>query len=301
MATPNNTRIKKLGKLTVRDFFARFPDEEACLNHIFEVRYGVRHVCRACGVEGTFHKLSNRRAFSCSSCGDHVYPTAGTIFQDTRTPLQVWFYAIYLFVTTRHGVSGKELERSLGVTYKTAWRMGMQIRKLMEKADGFEMLQGHVEADEAYVGGHRPGKRGRGAAGKTIVFGMAQRDGRIVTETIPNVKKATLREAILRNVERGTIVSTDELINYSLLKDDGYKHGVVTHGRKEWRYYDYRHKAWHHTNSVEGFWKLFKDSVRSTHIQISAKHMDCYLGEFTFRANHRQMENAMFDLLIGAV
>ena len=85
----------------------------------------------------------------------------GPIFQDTRTPLQVWFYAIYLFVTTRHGVSGKELQRTLGVTYKTAWRMGQQIRVLMAKADGFEMLKGHVELDEAYVGGYQPGKQAR--------------------------------------------------------------------------------------------------------------------------------------------
>jgi transposase len=118
-----------------------------------EARYGLRHTGQACGVEGTFHKLTGRRAFSCSSCGDHVYPCAGTIFQDSRTPLRVWFYAIYLFVTTRHGVSGKELERTLGVTYKTAWRVGQQIRSLMTKADGFEKLQGHVEVDEAYVGG----------------------------------------------------------------------------------------------------------------------------------------------------
>jgi transposase len=131
-------------KLTAEEFFARFPDEETCLTHIMEVRYGQRHICGACGVEGTFHKLANRRAFSCAHCGDHVYPTAGTIFQDTRTPLQVWFYAIYLFVTTRHGVSGKELERVLGVTYKTAWRMGQQIRQLMITADNFDVLRGHV-------------------------------------------------------------------------------------------------------------------------------------------------------------
>jgi transposase len=202
---------KNLGRLTVKEFFERFPDDNACLNRVMEVRCGHRHVCGKCGVEGTFHKLANRRAFSCAHCGDHVYPTAGTIFEDTRTPLQVWFYAIYLFVTTRHGVSGKELERILGVTYKTAWRMGHQIRKLTIKADGFETLKGHVELDEAYVGGHRPGKRGRGAAGKTIVFGMKERDGRMVAESVPNVRKNTLREATLRNVEKGSIVSTDEL------------------------------------------------------------------------------------------
>ena len=143
-------------KLTVEEFFARLPDEETCLAHIMEVRYGQRHVCGACGVEGTFHKLANRRAFSCAHCGDHVYPTAGTIFQDTRTPLQVWFYAIYLFVTTRHGVSGKELERMLGVTYKTAWRMSQQIRQLMITADNFDVLRGHVGLDEAFGRSPRP-------------------------------------------------------------------------------------------------------------------------------------------------
>lgn len=288
-------------KLTVRQFFARFPDDDACLNHVMEVRYGMRHECRKCGKDATFHKITERKAFSCSACGDHVYPCAGTIFQDSRTSLQSWFYAIYLFVTTRHGVSGKELQRSLGVTYKTAWRMGQQIRDLMGDVDGFTMLQGHVELDEAYVGGHRPGKRGRGAAGKTIVMGLKERDGRLTTEVIPNVKKDTLREVVLNNVEKGAIVSTDELMSYGLLEGDGYKHGTVEHGEKEWSYYDYRHDATHHTNHVESFWKLFKASVRGTHIHISSKHMQRYLNEFSFRSNHRKMQNAMFDLLISRV
>ncbi len=286
-------------KLTVRQFFARFPDDEACLNHVMEVRYGMRHECRKCSKDATFHKITGRRAFSCSACGDHVYPGAGTIFEDSRTSLQSWFYAIYLFVTTRHGVSGKELQRSLGVTYKTAWPMGQQIRDRMGNVDGFTMLQGHVELDEAYVGGHRPGKRGRGAAGKTIVMGLKERDGRLTTEVIPDIKKATLREVVLNNVEKGAIVSTDELYSYGLLTSEGYKHGTVKHGEKEWSYYDYRHDATHHTNNVESFWKLFKASVRGTHIHISSKHMQRYLNEFAFRSNHRRMQNAMFDLLIS--
>jgi transposase len=147
-----------------------------------EVRYGLRHVCAKCGKDSTFHKLADRRAFSCAHCGNHVYPCAGTIFQDSRTPLQSWFYAAYLFIVTRHGVSGKELQRELGVTYKTAWRMGDQIRKLMASAGDFAMLKGHVELDEAYVGGRRPGKRGRGAEGKTIVMGMAQRGEKIAAQ-----------------------------------------------------------------------------------------------------------------------
>lgn len=289
-------------KLTVRQFFAEFSDDDACLKRVMEVRYGLRRVCEKCGKEATFHKLTERRAYSCSNCGDHVYPCAGTIFQDSRTSLQTWFYAIYLFVVTRHGVSGKELQRSLGVTYKTAWRMGQQIRDLMGSAQEFAMLKGHVELDEAYIGGvRRGGKRGRGAEGKTIVMGMAEREGRIATQVIPNIKKATLRGVVLKNVEPGSIVSTDELMSYGLLTGDGYKHGTVKHGEKEWSYYDYRHDAIHNTNRVESFWKLFKKSIASTHIHISAKHANRYLGEFSFRSNHRVMANAMFDILIAAL
>jgi transposase len=266
------SKTQKLGRLTVGEFFARFPDDDACLSHIMEVRYGLRHICR----------------------GDHVYPGAGTIFQDSRTPLRVWFYAIYLFVTTRHGVSGKELERTLGVTYKTAWRMGQQIRSLMTKADGFEKLKGHIEVDEAYVGGYQPG-RGLHTTNKTIVLGLKQRGGRLNAEVIPNIKMGTLQKALRRHVEKGATVSTDELRSYNLLKLDGYTHGNVTHSAKQYWQGDYS------TNGIESFWNLFKNSVRSTHIHVSPKYMDRYLGEFTFRSNHREMSNAMFDLLISAV
>jgi len=295
-----DTKLQQLGRLTVREFFARFPDEGACLNHIMEVRYGVRHTCSACEVYGTFHKLAERRAFSCAHCGHHVYPTAGTIFQDTRTPLQVWFYAVYLFVTTRHGVSGKDLQRTLGVTYKTAWRMGQQIRVLMAKADGFAEMQGHVEIDETYVGGYRAGKSGIGT-NKTIVMGIVERGGRTIAKTVPNLKMDSVRPFIYENIKAGSAVSTDEASIYDLLSSAGYDHKSVNHSKKQWRKFNYRRDEYHHTNSVEGFWRLFKNSIKSTHIHVSPKYMDRYLREFTFRSNHRQMTNAMFDLLISAV
>ena len=182
------SKVSNVQPFSVREFFAEFADDDASLKRVMEVRYGLRHVCGKCGVEATFHKLTERRAYSCAACGAHVYPCAGTIFQDSNTPLQTWFYAIYLFIATRHGVSGKELQRTLGVTYKTAWRIGHQIRTLMASADEFEILKGHVELDEAYVGGHRLGKRGRGAEGKTIVMGMAERGGKIAAQTIQNIK-----------------------------------------------------------------------------------------------------------------
>jgi transposase-like protein len=165
----------------------------------------------------------------------------------------MWFYAIYLFVTTRHGVSGKELQRQLGVTYKTAYRIGIQIRKLMESADIQGLLTGHIEMDEAYVGGRRSGgKRGRGAPGKTIVMGMKERGGRIAAQVIPDVRMPTLRGVVLENVEPGSVVSTDELMSYGLLTGDGFIHGSVKHGAKEWSYYDYRTGETYSTNSIEG-------------------------------------------------
>jgi len=297
-----NFRESNVVEFSVREFFERFPSDDACLEHVMEVRYGLRHPCAKCLNLSTFHRLTDRPAYSCAHCGNHVYPCAGTIFQDTRTPLQMWFYAIYLFVTTRHGVSGKELQRTLGVTYKTAYRIGMKVRELIGKADGFEMLQGHVELDEAYVGGRRKGgKRGRGAPGKTIVMGLAERGGRKEAVVIPDIKTETLKAVVTGAVEPGSIVSTDELYSYNLLTGDGFKHGQVKHGEGDYAHYDYRVGDFVHTNTVESFWRLFKNSIRSTHIHVSAKHMQKYLDEFTFRSNRRAMKNAMFDLLIGAI
>lgn len=290
-------------KMTVKEFFQRFPTDNECLAHVMNVRFGLRHVCRKCGVNATFHLLTERRAYACASCGDHLYPCAGTIFQDSRTSLQSWFYAIFLFVTTRHGVSGKELQRTLGVTYKTAWRMGQQIRILMDKANGFEMMQGHVEADETYIGGKKGGK-GKGCGYKkhlTIVAAVVEREGRIAAEVIDGATTANLKRIITTNVEKGSIVTTDELPSYHLLTKEGYVHGAVNHKRKEWARKGVKTGVIHHTNSVEGFWRLFKASMKSTHIHVSKKYMNRYLNEFTFRANHRAKGNAMFDLLIASV
>jgi transposase len=144
-------------------------------------------------------------------------------------------------------------------------------------------------------------RRGRGAEGKTIVVGMKERGGRLVAEIIPDVKKATLRGVVARNIATGATVSTDELLSYGLLDGDGYLHGAVRHSAKEWSYYDYRTGAKHHTNSVEGFWRHFKASVRGTHIHISQKHMAKYLSEFSYRANNVARRNAMFDHLIASL
>jgi transposase-like protein len=300
--TDFGSKASNVQAFSVRQFFQRFPNDDACLEHVMTVRYGLRHTCRKCGVvDATFHKLAKRPAYVCAHCGDHVYPCAGTVFQDSKTPLTVWFYAIYLFVTTRHGVSGKELQRQLGVTYKTAYRIGMQIRKLISNVDEFTALKGHVEIDEHFAGGRMARSEGNPRDNKTIIVGMKERGGSMRTEVVPDTTRATLRRVVLENVQPKTTVSTDEHHGYNLLAGDDYQHGTVRHGAKEWAKTDPETGVRHHVQHVESFWRLFKYSVKSTHIHVSAEHMQSYLDEFTFRSNHRQMGNAMFDLIIGAV
>ncbi len=157
-----------MSKLTVEQFFERFPTDDACLDRIMNVCYGMRHTCMKCSVvDSTFHRLANRRAYSCAHCGVHLYPCVGTIFQDSSTKLQLWFYAIYLIVVVRHVVSAKELERQLGVTYKCAWRMGHKIREQIQKTDFHRKLVELVEIDEAYVAAN--GRANAGTEEKTIV------------------------------------------------------------------------------------------------------------------------------------
>jgi transposase-like protein len=191
---------------TIFGFLRQFPNDAACLAHLFEVRFGQGYVCPDCRKPGRWYPLTKRRAYTCQWCGHHLYPCVGTPFEASRTPLVSWFFAICLFTTSRHGVAAKELERQLGVTYKTAWRMAHEIRKHMAAVDGEEPLSGIVEVDETYVGGHRPGKPGRGAAGKTIIVGMVERDGDVVTKVVPNVRKGTVEPIIEANVERGSTV-----------------------------------------------------------------------------------------------
>src|SRR5208337_610516 len=154
--------MKEKASLTIREFFALYPSDEACLTHLFEARFGQGHHCPKCGKQSKWYRIKAERAYSCQWCGHHLHPTAGTPFEDSRTPLQLWFYAIYLFTTSRHGVPAMELMRQLGVTYKTAWRMGHEIRKHITEVDGEFPLFGQVEVDETYVGGYRPGVKGRG-------------------------------------------------------------------------------------------------------------------------------------------
>ena len=281
--------------LTVTDFFRQFPTDDACLEHLWEVRFGDEVECQKCGKVGKFYRLSKELAYSCPRCGHHIHPMVGTPFAKSHTPLQKWFYAMYLFTTTRHGVPAKELQRQLGVTYKTAWRMGHEIRKYMARVDGETPLGGIVEVDETYIGGKRSGgKRGRGAPNKTVVFGMLERGGDVMTKVVPNVRKKTLQPIIKGNVEQGSTVNSDELKSYSGLSKAGFEHETVNHSAGEYVDGDC------HVNGIEGFWARMKLSIRGTHVHVSRKHLQKYVKEFEYRHNMRKRPDLMFDRLLAA-
>ena len=160
-----------MDKFTFKDFNEKYPDDNACLSEIFENRYGHLKTCPSCKKETKFHKVSDRKCYACQYCGFQIHPLANTIFHKSETSLKSWFYAIFLFANSKNGVSGKELQRQLGVTYKTAWRIAKQIRLLF--SSDIRKLSNTVEANETYIGGKGRGKRGRGAENKTAVFGLA--------------------------------------------------------------------------------------------------------------------------------
>lgn len=279
-------------QFAVQDFFKRFPDDDSCLEHLMQIRFGTELDCPKCGKHGKFTRVRKIPAYQCAWCGHHIHPMVGTPFQASRTPLQKWFYAMYLFTTSRHGVPAKELQRQLSVTYKCAWRMGHEIRKYLGKVDGNPPLCGTVEVDETMIGGKRPGKRGRGAAGKTVVFGMLEKSGSAMTHVVPDVKRKTLYPLVEASIERGATIHSDELRSYATLASRGYKHESVNHGRGEYA------RNGVHVNGLEGFWARLKLSIRGTHIHVSAKHLDKYLAEFEYRHNMRKYPEVMFSRLL---
>ena len=269
----------KMQRYTIRDFEREFPNDDACLEWLREFLYPEGIFCKKCEKVTKHHKVASRKSFSCDACGHHVHPTADTIYHKSSTSLRLWFYATYLMASTRCGISAKQLERELGVTYKTAWRMFKQVRSMLEESD--IPLSGEVEVDETYVGGKRKGTRGRGAAGKTIVAGAVERKGRVRAKVVPNVQAATLVPFIEARVLSESTVVSDELGSYNRLSSKGYNHRRIYHAAKIYVDGDV------HTNTIDGFWSLLKRGPAGVYHAVGADYLQHYVDEYSFRYNHR--------------
>jgi transposase-like protein len=255
--------------------------------------------CTKCKRLSIFYPVTNRTSYVCKYCGYQIYPLAETIFEKTSTPLDLWFFAMYLMVTTRSGTSAKQLERMLGVTYKTAWRMFKQIRMLMADTEG-GLLNGTVEIDETFMGGKGKNRKHIWIQGveekqKEVVMGMVQRNGKAYLKHVPNTGKWTLLQQIQEHVDKTAKVMTDEYRGYWQLYKYGYLHQAVNHGKYQYRQGDA------YTQNIENIWSHLKRGIYGVYRVVSKKYLQTYVDEYAFRYNHRNNQGRMFKMLLRQV
>jgi len=259
----------------------RFSDEEACRQYLFDLRWPEGFRCPRC--QGSQAWKMSRGLWLCAACRHQVSVTAGTIFQDTRYPLSVWFRAVWQMTSQKNGASALGVMRVLGLgSYKTAWTWLHKLRRAMVRP-GRDRLSGAVEVDEVYLGGERPGPRGRGAVGKALVLIAAEaagaKIGRIRLARIANASESVLTPAVVQSVEPGSQVLTDGWSGYVGLEAQGYAHAVV---RKTAIVGKNLLPRVHRVASLLERWLLGTHQGAVAHFQL-----DYYLDEFTFRFNRR--------------
>jgi transposase len=288
--------------MTYSEFLELFPDNSACLNYLRDQFYPAGSDCPKCGKRSKFHRVKGRSAYACQNCGHHVFPTAGTIFEKSTTSLQLWFWAIFLMASTRCGISAKQLEREIGVSYHTAHRMFKEIRKLLR--DDEDPLSGKVEMDETAYGG-KPrlggGRMTPHAAGgyakshKTTVFGAAERGGRVRVKVIPDRTTAELSKVAATHVLPSSMIFTDEWRPYERIGRRYASHRRVAH--KADIYVD----GDAHTQTIEGFFGLLKNGIRGVYHAVSREYLQSYLDEYAFRYNRRNSREPMFWAILERV
>jgi transposase len=290
--------------LALMEFMREFPDDAACLEHLWRKTYspdGEHAECPKCKQERGFRKYQTaqgRQCWTCTGCGHHVHPTAGTIFEKSSTSLHLWYYAMYLVASTRCGISAKNLERAIGVSYPTAWRMLNKIRNEVMVQDD-EPLTGEVEIDETSADG-RPRKHGNRAEGaqlrersRATVFAAVERGGRVKATVVPSRRGPGLQAQAIEWIDPRSIVYTDEWPAYNQLGRHFADHSRVRHSTGEYVV------GSAHTNTIEGWFGNVKPSLRGTYRKVSHKWLQGYLNEFAWRYNHReQRDPSMFAALV---
>jgi transposase len=281
-----------------------FPNDAACLEHLWRSRYsedGEHAECPKCERERVFKKYATkqgRQSWTCTGCGHHIHPTAGTIFAKSSTSLHLWYYAMYLMASTRCGISAKQLERELGVSYKTAWRMFNRIRNELMADEDRDALFGDVEVDETSWGGRPRSKhktRAEAAAfreRKPTILGMVERGGRIRCRVIPSRRGPALSKEVTANVNPAAMIFTDDWPAYKLLRGQFLDHKIINHSTGDYVRGDV------HTNTIEGFFGNLKTGMRGTYKKVSRKWLQSYLDEYAYRYSHRNDTRAMFSGLL---
>ena len=274
---------------TLDELTRSFPDEQTCVEHFRAIRWAHGAFCPYCG--GThIYDFSDGRTHKCGDCRQRFSIKVGTIFEDTKLPLRKWFIAIWLITSHKKGIASTQLAKDLGVTQKTAWFVLHRLREASKTGSFNRMLDGTVEVDETFMGGKAknrhiskrggPGRGGLGS-GKVPVVGAIERKGEVFARATKSVDGATLKAFIRETVSpQVAMLVTDEWVGYHGLSRE-FPHKVISHTRGEYV------KGPIHTQTIEGFWSLFKRQVYGIHHWVSEKHLDRYISEATWRYNRR--------------
>lgn len=281
--------------LSLLQFQKKFGTEKACQRHLFSLRWPDGFRCPRCNHNKAFFHRT-RKLYQCKSCGYQVSLTAGTVFHKTRTPLTKWFWMIWLMGRQKSGISMMSLQRMLDIrSYKTVWTMGHKIRKAMADRDAQYKLAGLIEMDDTYVGAPKPGKRGRGAAGKAkVVVAVETPDDKprfATMRIVPRVSGEEVQALVKERMVAQTVIRTDGWQGYSFLDDSPHRHQWVQGSGPN----AMKVLPWVHTLIAN-----IKGNIRGVHHGVSQKHLPRYLAEFCYRFNRRFWEPQMFNRMLFA-
>ncbi len=283
------TQFKSL--IQVLDYFK---NEETCIQYLAHQRWGETPCCPHCGNAKAW---KTNRGYTCAAkeCSKKFSVTSGTIFENTKLSLRLWFATIYLCTAHKKGISSLQLSRDLNVTQKTAWFLLHRVREMLAYNNP-EYLNGTIEVDETYVGGKSknkhvskriPNSQGRSGNGKTAVIGLLERNGNVKTFVIDNTESSTLQPIMLANVNPNATVVTDAYRSYNGLSAV-YNHITVKHTEN-----NYITVGEDHTNNIEGFWSLLKRGIVGIYHYVSPKHLGRYCNEFGYRYNTRKVSDVV--------
>lgn len=288
--------ITDIRNYTVRQLHADFPDDAACLAHIVRQRYPNGITCSDCETITKHYRVRGRQAYACSRCGKHVRPTRDTIFFGSQVPLVLWFHAIYLMSTNKAGTSARQVQRELGVNYRTAWRMMHLIRSTMGGDN--VALENEVEVDETYM---HPNAFKRSSARRKyggdvrrkgeILFGAVQRGGSVRIWHVKSCGVRVLQPIIWQNVKKGTLIHSDGHRSYHTLPRHGYPHRTTDHAAGQYYTED------SYTQNIENVWSHLKRGVKGVYRHVERAYLQFYANEFAWRYSHRQHKVLFWHLL----
>lgn len=270
-----------------------FHNEEAAIAFLEAIVWVDGIVCPKCGNIGETYKIVGKRPGlrTCKACRSQFTVKVNTVFESSHIPVRVWLQASYLLAASKKGFSAHQLHRMLGVTYKTAWFMMHRLREAMRvlKIEPMGGMGKVVEADETYVGGKEKNKhakdrlhQGRGAVGKETVFSLVERGGKVRSTHVKSVNAATLGTVMREQLDSATYLMTDEATIYKPIGKEYFAHDTVNHGIGEYV------RGGAHTNTIEGYFSIFKRGMTGTYQHCNEKHLKRYLAEFDFRYNERE-------------